>query len=140
MTHKTQIDTIKLLCEIIDQRKLISFYYESKTSNKKEWRTVEPYIVGIKDKGAGNIFLAALPIEQLSKKIKERTLGHYLIEKLDVSRFKILEETFDEPNVERHKITHTPEIKVICRFIYADENKTDVKKQWIPLKDIFKRK
>ena len=70
-------DITSILCDAIAKRKLKKFYYESE-SGGKEWRTVQPYIVAIKDKGAGNTFLAGLPVAELSKSIEKRKLRHYL--------------------------------------------------------------
>ena len=83
---------------------------------------VEPYILGIKDKGAGNIFLAALPISERAKKLEQRVTGHYLIDKIDSNLLEILEDTFDEPKVARHRIVTTPTIRVLCRFMYDDDD------------------
>ena len=112
-----------ILCDAIKKRSLIKFYYESKSTGNY-WRTVEPYIVGKKDSGAGNTFLAALPVEELSKRIEARRLGHYLLNKLDISAFELLKEKYDEPHVPRDKIVNTPTIKVICRYYYPDERKS----------------
>jgi len=119
---KKKKDIVDILCDAIKKRSLIKFCYES-TSTGKGWRTVEPYIVGIKDNGAGNIFIAALPIKELSKSITERELRHYLLKKLDINAFELLKEAYDEPHVERDKIVHTPTIKVICRYYYPGEKK-----------------
>lgn len=112
---------IQILCTAIQQRKLIKFYYESVSSKKKGWRLVEPYILGIKDNGAGNIFLAALPISERAKKLEQRVTGHYLLDKIDCNLLEILEDTFDEPKVARHRIVTTPTISVLCRFKYDDD-------------------
>jgi hypothetical protein len=117
-THEQ--DVVKLLCQIINRRQIITFYYESKNGNKG-WRKVEPYLVALDDKGAGPSFLCALPVEELDKEIGIRYTGHYFLEKIDLDKFKILQETYVEPNVARDRITSTPTIEVICRYIYADE-------------------
>lgn len=72
--------------------------------------------------------LVGVPTEQL-KKAKPQA-SHYLLEKLDINQFEILEETFDDPGVPREIVddTQTP---VVCRFIYPDENKKEVMKSWI---------
>ena len=51
----------RILCEAIENRQLIRFYYESKSSGKKKWRIVEPYMIGTKR--TGNVFLAGMPVE-----------------------------------------------------------------------------
>lgn len=120
---KKKTEITELLCNAIQQRKIIRFYYESSSSGKKEWRTVQPYIVGVKERGAGNRFLAALAITELSKKIDKRITGHYLLDKIDINTIEVLEDTYDEPQVERRRITDTPTIEVICRFIYKNEKR-----------------
>jgi hypothetical protein len=120
MTKKKK-EVTEILCDAIKRRKLIRFYYESASSGTKDWRTVEPYIIGIKDRGAGNSFLAALPITEMLKPIEKRITGHYLINKIDVNTIEVLEDTYNKPHVERERIVNTPTINVICRFIYDDE-------------------
>jgi hypothetical protein len=115
-------DISDILCDAIKKRRLTRFYYESKSSGNY-WRTVEPYILAIKDNGAGNTFLAGLPVEELSKTIEARVMGHYLLNKLDINAFELSKETYDEPHVPRDKIVNTPTIKVICRYYYPDERK-----------------
>jgi len=119
MVNKLSIS--KILCEAIRDQRLIEFYYESKKSGKKEWRTVEPYIVGIYDKGKGNAFLAGLPISEIAKEINARVIGQYLLSKIAREQLKVLEETYTEPKVPRKRIVNTPTIKVICRYYYKDE-------------------
>jgi len=122
-------EIIEIVCNAISDRKCLEVYYESKSGKKP--RTVEPYIVGIKDGGKGNIFFAALPLEELSKNMDDRKLGHYLLKDIDIRRIKVLSETFIEPGVPRKKIVDTPTIKVICRFIYPDEDGQEVMKKWV---------
>lgn len=116
---KKEKEILGVLCDAINKRKLIRFYYQSVTSGKKGWRTVQPYILGVKVNG--KTFLAALPITELSKKIEDRSLGHYLLNQLDTSTIEILEPGYKEPRVERGKIDDTPTIEVLCRFYYKDE-------------------
>jgi hypothetical protein len=59
----------RILCEAIENRQSIRFYYESKSSGKKGWRIVEPYIIGTKR--TGNVFLAGMPVEERIKSIDE---------------------------------------------------------------------
>lgn len=116
----------ELLCAAIKQRHLVKFYYESNSSKKKEWRTVRPYLIGIKENGS--IFLAGLPITELPKKIEKRITGHYLLRKIDIMKLEVLSETFSDPGVPKKRVIDTPTVKVICRFIYEDEDIEDVKK------------
>lgn len=118
---KKKTEITEILCDAITKRSRIKFYYESSSSGKKEWRTVEPYIVAIKDRGAGNAFLAALPVTEIKKKIDKRITGHYLLDRIGIDTIEFLDETYDKPHVERSRIVNTPTIKVICRYKYDDE-------------------
>ena len=108
-----------VLCKAISKRNVIYFYYESEISGKKGWRTVEPYIVGIKPND--NIFLAALPVSELTLMKKDRRLRHYSLHIMKASKLEVLPDSYKEPNVPRHMIDDTPTIKVICRYMYNDE-------------------
>jgi hypothetical protein len=74
-----------------------------------------------------------LPVEELSKNIKDRNLRHYLLKDIDIKKTKVLSKTFIEPSVPREQIVPTPTIKVICRFIYADEDEQKVKLRWVTI-------
>lgn len=80
-----------------------------------------------------NIQLAGTPIEELNKPKPEAR--HYLIIKLDMAKFEILSETFDDPGVSRDIVANTKS-RVICRFIYNDENVKEVKSKWIKLDEL----
>lgn len=74
--------------------------------------------------------LVGLPTEQL--KISDKQAGHYFLYKLDMDKFEILDEKFDDPGVTRHIVIHT-KTAVVCRFIYDDEHEKEVKKNWIKI-------
>jgi hypothetical protein len=121
---------IKLLCKIIREGRLIRFYYESGTSGRKEWRTIRPYMVlpvGL------NIQLVGTPIEELGK--SKPQAGHYLLIRLNMTKFEILPGTFDDPGVDR-KIVAGTQSRVICRFIYDDENAEEVMATWIKFDEL----
>jgi len=122
-------ELIQLSCETIRQKRVIEFYYESK--RRKEGRTIRPYMVLPRGK---NIELVGLPIEELNKPLKDRQPGHYtliqLLSRIENEQFRILPEIFDDPGVLR-EIVDATKSKVICRFIYDDENVREVKKQWL---------
>jgi hypothetical protein len=48
-----------VICYAIKERRLFWFYYES--NSKAAWRKVEPYLLGIKEKGKGNPYFSGLP-------------------------------------------------------------------------------
>jgi hypothetical protein len=84
-------EIIQLLCKAIKERRLLSFPYASKRRN--EPRTIRPYMIIPNEKG--NLELVGLPIKQLNK--EHRQAGHYLLDKLDITQLKVLDETFDDP-------------------------------------------
>jgi hypothetical protein len=112
---------IEIICMAIDNKLPLILYYESKSSGTKGWREVRPYLLGVNKKG--NLELAAVPIEELSKKqIDQRISKHYLLENLDAGEITVIPSPFDDPGVPRSRITTTPTMKeVICRFRYKDE-------------------
>ena len=87
----------------------------------------------------GNPELVAIPIEELSNPIDSRKKGHYLLiqlsERIKMGQFEILEETFNDPGASRDIVVNT-QSKVVCRFIYDDEDKKEVMKQWLKIKYI----
>jgi hypothetical protein len=84
-----------------------------------------------------NLELVGIPLEELNKPIDSREAGHYLLaqllERIEMKQFEILQETFNDPGAFRDIVDDT-QSKVVCRFIYDDENKREVKKQWLKIK------
>src|SRR5215203_1737726 len=93
-------EVIEILCEVIKQRRLIEFYYES--ARRKVKRTIRPYIIIPIKK---NIELVGTPTEELNKSIETRKAGHYiltqLLTRIETKQFKILLKTFVDPGVVR---------------------------------------
>jgi hypothetical protein len=125
---------IELLCLAIDRRKVLKFTYYSKSSGEAK-REIRPYMV-IPNKRK-NLELVGIPLEELNKPIDSREAGHYLLaqllERIEMKQFEILQETFNDPGAFRDIVDDT-QSKVVCRFIYDDENKREVKKQWLKIK------
>ena len=118
-------ELIELFCKAILQRKLLKIYYESESSGRKDWRIIRPYMIWPNNKN--HLVLAGVPTEELQKFSKEkRRSGQYLITqlitRLNEKQIQILPETFDDPGIPRERVDYT-QTKVICRFIYDDENK-----------------
>ena len=130
-------DLIEVLGKAIMQRTLLKLYYKS--GRRSDWRTIRPYMIW--RNSTKNLSLAGVPIEELQKfPTKERTSGQYLLAQL-MTRLKggqiqILSEPFDDPGIPRERVDNTQTKDVICRFIYADENRKEVKKQWLKIKYI----
>jgi hypothetical protein len=109
----------KVLAEVISaikHRKTLSFYYESTSGNY--WRKVDPYLLAIKDKGQGNIYFTGYvhPDENIHRKDSNDDQGQYLLNKIDLKRFKILDEEFDDMKINEEKIFgDLPTVRVIYR-------------------------
>ena len=130
-------ELIELLCKAIKQRRLLKIYYKSNSSGER-WREIRPYMIWENQKK--NLSLAGVPIEELRKTPKEkRNSGQYLLtqlnERLRDGEVKLLSDTFNDPEVPRRRVDDT-QTKVVCRFIYDDEDKKEVKKQWLKVKYI----
>ena len=80
----------------------------------------------------GNIELVGLPVDELDKPIDKRQPRHYLLGKLNTEQLVVLSETSDDPGVPREIVVYT-KTKVICRFIYDDEDEQEVIKSWIKI-------
>jgi hypothetical protein len=119
-----------LKISILEKRR-VKFYYESK-SGKKEWRIILPYML---IRIGENIHLVGIPIEELDKSLYDRQAGHYIITKINLEKFEILSERFDDPGMPRDKVVNT-QGKVICRFIYNDEDEKRVRSRWISIRDL----
>jgi len=108
-----------IICQAIKEHKILWFYYESDSG--KYWRKLDPYILAIKDKGKGNIFFTGY-IHISPERQKENSndnQGQYLLNKIDMDRLKVLDETFDELRLEPDKIYgELPTIKIICRVVF----------------------
>jgi hypothetical protein len=128
-------ELIELLCKAIMQRTLLKIYYKS--DKRSDWRIIRPYMIWQNPKE--NLSLAGVPIEELQKpSIEKRNSGQYLlpqlITRLKAGQIQILPENFEELGIPRKRVDDTQTKDVICRFIYDDENKKEVKKQWIKVK------
>jgi len=106
---------IKKLCRAIKQKQVIKFYYESRTNQNKDWRIVEPYMVGIR-KGNGNIFLTGWFIPSADQILQNQKLGQkqYLIDQ--IKKFTMLSRHFNTIKISSTKIYNTPTINVICKI------------------------
>jgi hypothetical protein len=126
-------EVIEIIWEAIKNSRLIKFYYESISNNNKDFRIIEPYIVGKYTTGNKNIYLSGLPYDDFEKKIKRTQQGQYLIGTINPHKLEILRDTFEEPDVERKQLDSTPNVEIICRFIYADEDRQEVMKSWVKI-------
>jgi hypothetical protein len=124
----------EILCLALKKRRVLKFRYYSKSSGEIS-RELRPYMVIPNKKG--NLELVGIPLKELSNPIASRKRGHYLLtqllERIETGQFQILEETFIDPGAPRDIVDDT-QSKVVCRFIYDDENKREVKKQWVKIK------
>src|ERR1700750_116458 len=79
------------------------------------WRKVEPYILAIKDKGEGNIFFTGYAYPSKERKIKSTNdnQGQYLLNKIDIDNFEVLDELYKISYEKIYDELRT--IKIICR-------------------------
>lgn len=131
---KHEADVLALVIAAIQQRKLVEFYYESKSG--KGWRKVEPYLIAIKDKGKGNIFFTGYvhPTGEIKRKDDNDNQGQYLLNKIDLAQFSILDEEFDTMKLDTEVIFgELKTIRVVYRVVIPKMKKqTSIKK--LPLK------
>jgi len=130
-------ELIELLCKAIMQRTLLKIYYKS--GRRSDWRIIRPYMIWQNPKK--NLSLAGVPVEELQKlSIDERTSSQYLLTqlmtRLKEGQIQILPETFDDLEIPRERVDDTKTKDLVCRFIYDDEDKKEVKKHWIKVKYI----
>jgi hypothetical protein len=127
-------DIIYLACLAISDKRLMRFYYESQ--NRKADRIIRPYMILPQGK-AFQLQLVGTPIEELKKPMKMRQPGHYLLSQLSArlmaGQVKTLEETFDDPGVNRSIVDDTKS-PVVCRFIYNDEDKEKIIRTWLKIR------
>jgi uncharacterized protein YecE (DUF72 family) len=95
---KQEVDILALVISAIKQQKVVEFYYESNSGKGR--RKVEPYLIAINKKGRGDIYFTGYVHSQESKRSGDRDgPGQYLLNKIDINRFKILDEGFEEIKV-----------------------------------------
>jgi hypothetical protein len=129
-------ELIELLCKAIRQRRVLKILYKSNSSGEI-WREIRPYMIW--ENNRKNLSLAGVPVKELQNPlIDKRKSGQYLLPQLLV-RFRayeiqVLSKTFDAPGIPRGRVDDTQTKVIFCRFIYDDENKKEVKKQWIKVK------
>ena len=109
----------KLICQCIKEHKVLWFYYESGTG--KFWRKVDPYILAIYDNGRGNTYFTGYvyPLTGIKRKNENDNQGQYLLNRIDLNRFEVLDETFNELKLPGHRIFgELSTIKIICRVVF----------------------
>jgi uncharacterized protein YecE (DUF72 family) len=113
---KQEADVLALVIAAIRQQKLVEFYYES--GSGEGWRKVEPYLIAIKNKGRGNIYFTGYVHtgEQIKRKNDNDDQGQYLLNKIDINRFRILDETFEEMRLKEENIFgELPTVRIVYR-------------------------
>ena len=129
---------IELLCEAIIRRRVLKILYKSSSSGEK-WRELRPYMIWQNPKK--NLSLAGVPIEELQNPlIEKRKSGQYLLpqlmERFRAGEIQLLQKAFDEPGIPRKSVSNTQTEVIICRSIYDDENKREVKVKWVKIEYI----
>jgi predicted DNA-binding transcriptional regulator YafY len=106
--YSKQQEIITTLCKAIKEKKVIRFYYDDKYSDFKDWRLVEPHLIGV-HKSTGNTILVGwfLSTSEQSKNGHPEEWGNYLTDR--IKSLQILEKTFSvtrpkyNPNDKRMK-------------------------------------
>jgi hypothetical protein len=119
---KEQEQTINVLCKAVREKKLIKFFYKSKKTQKKEWRTIEPYLVGMYRSNQG-FFVSGwfLPSKQQLAEGHEPEHKNYSFTNIGKSSLKTLSKAFKAIKVSREKIDETKTIEIICKVSFEDE-------------------
>ncbi len=117
-----QLEKVKILSNIIKQRRLINFYYQSNEGRKDkflDWRKVEPYMVGIythgpkKDKISCTGYFRATSQQNKEGRVDDQ--GNYYLEKINMDQFEVLEETYDEIQIQKENIHDTKTMIIFYR-------------------------
>jgi hypothetical protein len=120
--------------ESIKARHVLSFDYVSE-DGKAEKRDIPPYMICYEDKN--KIKVVGLPRELWEAPIgKDRQPRHYYLNKIDIRQAVVISEPFIDPLVARDIVVSTKKAKVICRFIYPDEDLNEVMKTWVKVKGL----
>lgn len=94
--HEAKV--LELVIQAIKEKRKLQFWYESSSGSYE--RIVEPYLLAIKDKGQGNIFFTGYqtpnPRFPRKKNKDDNNQGQYLLKDIDLNRFTILDENFDQ--------------------------------------------
>ena len=111
-----QATILRKLCKAIQEKRLVKFYYESKTNDRKEWRTVAPYLVGIRKKD-GHMILSGwfIPTAEQMHENQKAMQKLYLIDRIHKNDITVLPETIKRLKVDAHKINDVHTLEVLCR-------------------------
>jgi uncharacterized protein YecE (DUF72 family) len=115
--HEAKV--LALVAQAVKEKRKLKFWYETESGSCE--RTVEPYLIAIYKNGQGNIYFTGYqyPHSELKRKLgqKENFQGHYLLKDIDLNRFAILDETFDQINEKIDEEKIFGELRTI-RIIY----------------------
>jgi len=104
-----------LLMEAMRDKKMIELEYES--SRGKLVRKVEPYLIGIKDKGKGNIFLTGYQYPTEGSENKNNDQAQFLLANIGLQKLRVLDEHFDDLKIDAAKIFgELPSIRTVYRI------------------------
>src|SRR4051812_4441832 len=106
----------KVICsKAIKRCKKIKFYYESSGGNYL--RTVEPYLIGIKENG--NVYVTGYeyPSKERQKERNNYGQGQWLLNRMSLNKLEVsVSETFNKLKVPAERIFGAlPTVTIICR-------------------------
>ena len=123
---------ISIFSAAMKNRCVVKFDFES-NDGKQGTREIRPYMVCLEK---GKLNAVGLPRELWKADDDDKQPRHYLLDKISLDQLETLTETFDDPLVPRDIVVYTKEAKIICRFIYDDENEDEAKKSWLKVKGL----
>ena len=86
-------DITNTLCNAINEKKLVKFYYDDKYSDVTGWRVVEPHLVGdLKSTGNNTLVAWFIPTQQQKLNGQTERWRNYLVNR--IQKLQILDTTF----------------------------------------------
>jgi|CXWL01.1.fsa_nt_gi hypothetical protein len=109
-------ELIRILTPAIENKKLIKFWYEDTTTDFKDWRIVEPHLIGQTKYKTANVILSAwflpTPIQRMQG--HEPDWKTYILD--NVKKLQILAETYPATRPGYNPNDKTM-IKIFCRTL-----------------------
>lgn len=120
--NNNEAKVVSLLCQAIREKRRVKFFYSNTGNKKKEWRTIEPYLIGIR-KHNGKIFLTGYDLSTKGENTHDKNLGQkqFLIDRVDSESIHVLDKNFKIIRVPKERIENTPTIDVICKVSFEEE-------------------
>ncbi|MDB5229941.1 MAG: hypothetical protein JWN76_746 [Chitinophagaceae bacterium] len=125
--YTKEAEILKLICDAMDQKRLIKFFYKNIGKHKEEFRILEPYmlILYIEDRRievTGWLHPTPEQLEEILNnpkyKDKDDRYRHYTISNIDFDTVEKLEEVFNEIKAAKKIIEQTTKSEIIHRVYF----------------------